>query len=144
MTTVHRLLDTLCVRHLSTRMADKLTKDITKSALRKAGRTSRSTAFNSIFKTAAIASVNSSIALLVADLATLLAEYLAYNYKKLRLIPHRDYRPVDLWRRTGKVLVNNVACYVCFVMGSCVGTLIYPGTGTLVGGLIGDLVIYVI
>lgn len=145
MTTVHRFLDTMCVRHLSTRMADKLTKDISKSAVRKAGRTgSRTTAFSSICKTAAIGSINSSVALLVADLVTLLAEYLAYHYRQLRLLPHKDYHPVDLWKRTGKVLINNVACYGCFVAGSCVGTLVWPGTGTLIGGLIGDLVIYVI
>jgi len=139
------MLDFLSINYLSSKMADKLTKDIAKSASRKAFRTqSNQVACLAIMKTAAYGNINLSLALLVADLASLVAEYLAYHYNCLRLLPHKDYRPVDLWHRTGKILVNNMACYCCFVIGSCLGTLAYPGIGTSIGGIVGDLVIYVL
>ena len=145
MTSVHRLLDHICIQTFSGQLSDKLTKDISKSALRKLERFgSNQAASVAIIKTAALGSINMSVAFLVTDLAQMLAEYLAHYYKQLRLLPHREYPSVDLCQRTGRILLTNSLSYVYFVMGSSVGTFVCPGTGTMIGGLVGDLLHYVI
>ncbi|OQR87172.1 hypothetical protein ACHHYP_09412 [Achlya hypogyna] len=137
-TTVLRSLEFVSLRILDVRVAGKLMKDVTKSAMRKYARhQSAVTAARQIVKTGVRASVLGSVAIFLVE--EIIAIYQAIQ-RKLQATAEETERQllkvtlVGL-RRCGLAIVGSAA-------GGAVGTLVSPGRGTFIGAFVGESLAY--
>eukprot|EP01134_Creolimax_fragrantissima_P002728 CFRG2728T1 len=129
--TTKSVLQVIAIENLSGRMAHKLMKDITSSAVRKVGRLgSKSSAAGKILGTAAYSSFLGHLAVFVVE------EILLHEEIDGKDSASRDKRTL----RTQNNAIKLVAAVVLSSVGSAVGTLIRPdplaGLGSIIGGVI--------
>ncbi|CAM9302187.1 unnamed protein product [Discosporangium mesarthrocarpum] len=134
-TSIRRFLEYEAVTHLTLRLADRLTKDVPKSALRKFWRMGRWRASWKITSTAAYAMFIPSIAQFVQDELRILI-LLAYRARKKRQLKRGQRTrsrelgpPVDFWKTTLMNVKATVVSYTVIVTGAAVGTAISPRYG---------------
>ncbi|KAH8099052.1 hypothetical protein JL720_2029 [Aureococcus anophagefferens] len=155
-TSLKRALEAACVKYCALPTADKLVKDASKSALRKAARHGRLGASYRMLATAAYANALSYVSNLAVEEACFLAQYTRETKADPRAeLAHRR----KLKKQSAAALVGYGAAYtfatrVCpapsflFLvffrrgarrLGMALGTVVKPGWGTVIGGAFGDL-----
>ncbi|KDO19377.1 hypothetical protein SPRG_15467 [Saprolegnia parasitica CBS 223.65] len=137
-TTVLRSLEFISIRILDVRVAGKLVKDVTKSALRKYARhQSATTAAFQIVKTGVRASVLGSVAIFLVEEIIAICHAIQCKLQATAIETERQLLQVTLLglRRCGLAIVGSAA-------GGAIGTLVSPGKGTLVGALVGETLAY--
>ena len=155
-TSLKRALEAACVKYCALPTADKLVKDASKSALRKAARHGRLGASYRMLATAAYANALSYVSNLAVEEACFFAQYARETKADPRAeLAHRR----KLKKQSAAALVGYGAAYtfatrVCpapfflFLvffrrgarrLGMALGTVVKPGWGTVIGGAFGDL-----
>ncbi|KAF0703778.1 Aste57867_7536 [Aphanomyces stellatus] len=134
-TTMLRSLEFVSLQVLDVRMAGKLMKDVTKSALRKYGR------FNSTSVTAIRIAKTSFRASILSNSAVFLVEEIVDIIKTLFGLGKKDEDSKFIQRllhATRKCLFAILGTAV----GSSVGTFLAPGKGTFIGAFVGESIGY--
>jgi len=120
----------LSVTHLSAKLAGKLIKNPSLSAVRKCSREGRWIAAKAILYTGAIATTLQYVSFVMVD--------------SLHVVYEEATRSGDARRKEGcgrrliKVGNDNVKMFVSGVLGMAVGTVVWPGAGTAAGQILGE------
>ncbi|OQR88545.1 hypothetical protein THRCLA_22845 [Thraustotheca clavata] len=123
-TTVCRVLEAWCVDNMPLQTADKLIKNIYKSALRKAARYHEKT-------------IVAKLMMITTARASLLPNLAVFLVEQLCLIAQNP----DLSTFTKKTVRNAHRCVLAIIgasIGAAIGTLIEPGFGTIIGAVGGE------
>jgi len=121
---IKKLYDAACVQYMNNRLADKLVKDITKSASRKVAKFGRLITTKKMVKTALIGQISSTISCFTYDIMQSLYEIIFVD-KKLPAV-----RAVCKWAAL-KLLYYLVSWSSCS-LGFALGVLIHPKYGTYI------------
>lgn len=134
-----RALEAFAVSNLNPKMAGRLVKDVMSSAQRKAIKWGQYEAAWRMLTTSAHASMILNLANFIYDMLQLGYEVVVTRHPHLRIGPPPK-NPVDAPTRVLRIVRTNTVSYVLGTVGMAIGTYFYPGMGTNIGGLLGDLV----
>eukprot|EP00128_Syssomonas_multiformis_P011871 Colp12_sorted_trinity150504_noHs@2196 len=139
--TTKSLLQRFAIKSLKAKVASKLVKDVSKSALRKYAKTASTsiTAFK-ISKTIAKATFFDHVAVFLVEEAFELAFYLMSSDEPAK----KDKALKALTKKSKENFARLLGAAALGTAGGAVGTLIQPGKGTYWGTFIGGTILYLV